>query len=76
MATCQETGRGYQRLRAVQPGPHWLASAASMVPRERVKREYRALRLDWPSGGKSVAAPATVSGEPLVRPASTRKAGH
>ena len=39
-----------------------------MVPRERVKREYRALRLDQWSGGKSVAAPATVSGTPPARP--------
>ncbi len=38
-----------------------------MVPCERVKRERRALWLDLRSESKSVAAPATVSGEPLVR---------
>jgi hypothetical protein len=40
----------------------------SSVPRERAKRERRASRLDHGSGGKSAAAPATVSGEPLARP--------
>jgi hypothetical protein len=39
----------------------------SSVPRERAKRERRASRLDLWSGGKSAAAPATVSGEPLAR---------
>ena len=39
-----------------------------MVPRERVKRDRRASWLDFLSGDKSAAAPATVSGEPLVRP--------
>ena len=43
----------------------------SSVPRERVKRERRAPRLDHHSGGKSAAAPATVSGEPLARPPSS-----
>lgn len=38
-----------------------------MVPRERVKRERRASWLDRWSEDKSVAAPATVSGELLVR---------
>lgn len=40
----------------------------SMVPCERVKRERRASRLGLWSGGKSAAAPATVSGEPLAYP--------
>jgi hypothetical protein len=43
----------------------------SSVPRERVKRERRAPRLVHHSGGKSAAAPATVSGEPLARPPSS-----
>ncbi len=40
----------------------------SMVPRERDNRERREPRQDQWSGGKSAAALATVSGEPLVHP--------
>jgi hypothetical protein len=43
----------------------------SLVPRERVKRERCAPRPDCHSGGKSAAAPATVSGESLARPPSS-----
>jgi hypothetical protein len=47
---------------------------ASSVPRERVKRERCASRLGRWSGGKSAAAPATVSGERLDYPPA--KVGH